>query len=229
MSDAATNIIECVHCRQSLGIPQGLAALSVTCPQCSSQWMEFPYRTVDFTQGTSEWLAWRSHGLGASDAPAIMGENPWKSPEHMFKEKLNEIRKSEPNSAMRRGTALEPEARSSYERLTGVKVRPMCLESTRFDWLRASVDGLAHDGASVIEIKCGEAVYRHAASEGKVPRYYVGQLQHILAVTGLAQIDFWCYLPGRPEVHLCIDRDEDYIGRLIETETTFWQALEKRR
>ena len=229
MGDAAANAIECARCGERLGVAAGLAALDVTCPRCSSHWTELPYRTVDFTQGTPEWHVWRSRGLGCSDAPAIMGENPWKSREHVLKEKLGGTRKLEPNAAMRRGNALEPEARSAYERLTGVRVRPQCLESTRFHWLRASVDGLALDGESVMEIKCGEAVYRHAASEGRVPKHYMGQLQHILAVTGLARIDFWCYLPARAEVHLRIDRDDRYIDRLIETEAKFWQELEKRR
>jgi putative phage-type endonuclease len=228
MDDVATDIIECAQCRRELRIPARRTALEVTCPTCRSKFTSFPYTTVDFTQGTQAWLDWRNQGIGASDAPAIMGENPWKSPDRLLKEKLNRV-SSELNKAMRRGTVLEPEARSRYEELTGIKVRPICLESTQFYWFRASLDGLAHDGSSVIEIKCGEAVYRHAASEHEVPRYYVGQLQHILAVTGLARIDFWCYLPGRPEVHLCIDRDDHYIDRLIETESRFWQKLESKR
>jgi len=228
MDDAATNIIECIHCQQNLRIPAKLAAIRITCPKCRSQWVEFPYKIVALTQGTPAWLDWRNQGLGASDAPAIMGENPWKSPERLLKEKLNESSFGQ-NDAMRRGTELEPEARSRYERLTGIKVRPACLESTQFAWLRGSIDGLAHDGSSVVEIKCGESVYRHAASERQVPQYYLGQLQHILAVTGLPRIDFWCYLPGRPEIHLCIERDNHYIDRLIETETKFWQELKRRK
>ena len=228
MDDAAADIIECTECRQEFHIPARRAEQRITCSACGSQWIVFPYRTVDFTQGTQAWLDWRNHGIGASDAPAIMGENPWKSPDRLLKEKLNGAT-PELNKAMRRGTVLEPEARSRYEEVTGIKVRPMCLESRQFYWLRASLDGLAHDGSSAIEIKCGEAVYRFAAYEHQVPNYYVGQLQHILAVTGLALIDFWCYLPGRPEVHLSIERDDDYIDRLIETEKRFWQRLESRR
>src|SRR5581483_972237 len=36
------------------------------------------YTIVDLRQGTQEWLGWRNQGIGASDAPIIMGENPWK-------------------------------------------------------------------------------------------------------------------------------------------------------
>lgn len=179
------------------------------------------YKIVDITQGTSAWLEWRNQGVGASDAPAIMGENPWKSREQLLKEKLNGLSVG-PNAAMVRGTALEPQARSRYEQLKGIKVRPVCLQSTRFDWLRASIDGLAYDGSSVVEIKCGNSVYEHAASNRQVPKYYFGQLQHILAVTALSKIDFWCYLPGRPEIHVCIGRENAYIERLMEIEQEFW-------
>ena len=36
-----------------------------------------PDTVVRLTQGTAEWLEWRNNGIGASDAPTIMGENPW--------------------------------------------------------------------------------------------------------------------------------------------------------
>lgn len=187
-----------------------------------------PYKIVDIAQGTAEWQEWRNQGVGASDAPAIMGENPWKSREQLLKEKLNGLSFS-PNAAMALGTALEPEARNRYGRRTGVNVRPECLQSTRFDWLRASIDGLAPDGSSVVEIKCGEKLYEEVASTRHVPRHYFGQLQHILAVTGLSKIDFWCYWPGRPEVLLCQDRENRYIDRLMETEQKFWKEFLRHR
>ena len=171
-----------------------------------------PYHIVNMTQGTPEWLDWRRQGIGASEAPAIMGENPWKTPKNLLKEKI-EGSKSRPNAAMLRGIALEPEARESYENVVGVKVPPVCIQSNEYEWLRASLDGLSEDGHLVVEIKCGESVYKKSASTGKVPRYYFGQLQHILAITHLPCIDFWCYLPDRPEVHLCIQRDDVYIQK----------------
>ena len=186
-----------------------------------------PYTKVNLKQGTREWLEWRSQGIGASDAPAIMGENPWKSPACLLQEKCLGKR-TPPNAAMARGTALEPEARKHYETKVGIRVIPACLQSRRFAWLRASVDGLATDGSTVVEIKCGESAYRKA-SMGDVPDYYFGQLQHILAVTGLDEIDFWCYLPGRPEVHITVGRDDSYIKRMLEAEHAFWQRVIQHR
>ena len=188
-----------------------------------------PYIVVDLEQGTMEWRNWRKNGIGASDAPAIMRENPWKSPEKLLSEKLQKTDTDFQNAAMARGAALEPEARRRYEEINRVKVLPVCLQSTKYDWLRASVDGLAVDGSTVVEIKCGESVYKKASNYNEVPNYYFGQLQHILAVTGLPHIDFFCYLPRRPEVHLQIRRDDNYINRLLVAEKAFWDNLIRHR
>ena len=186
------------------------------------------YTIVNLQQGDKEWLEWRSQGIGASDAPTIMGENPWRSATTLLQEKCGGKTYS-PNAAMARGTALEPEARKRYEAQVGIHVVPACLQSVKYEWLRASVDGLAINGSAVVEIKCGESVYRKTSASRAVPDYYYGQLQHILAITNLQSIDFYCYLPDRPEVHLRIARDDSYIKRLLDTEYLFWQKIIKNR
>lgn len=153
--------------------------------------MNTAYTVVDLQQNTTEWLEWRGNGIGASDAPAIMGENPWKSASQLLSEKLGSVRKFEGNAAMARGTELEPEARKQYEAISKTHVVPACLQSNKYEWQRASVDGLAVNGNAVVEIKCGDSVYKKTASSRQVPGYYVGQLQHILAVTELPHIDFF--------------------------------------
>ena len=186
------------------------------------------YTIVNLQQGTKEWLEWRSQGIGASDAPAIMGENPWKNAAFLLREKcLGKTNGS--NAAMARGTALEPEARKRYVTKVGIRVVPACLQSLKHEWLRASVDGLAADGSTVVEIKCGESVYSKASTFREVPGYYYGQLQHILAVTNLQTIDFFCYLPEQPEVLLRVARDNIYIKRLLEAEYLFWQKILNNR
>jgi putative phage-type endonuclease len=183
---------------------------------------------VNLQQGTPEWLNWRFEGIGASDAPAIMGENPWKSRSRLMKEKF-ERKKVKLNAAMIRGTELEPVARESYEKRFGIAVPPACLQSNLHSWMRASVDGITSCGTKVIEIKCGEGAYWNSSTSGAVPTYYMGQLQHILAVTGLESIDYWCFVPKKPEIHIQVERDESYIARLIEMEKLFWHELSESR
>lgn len=130
---------------------------------------------------------------------------------------------------MARGTQLESEARRRYMARTGKDVRPACLQSRRYGWLRASVDGLSRNGDAVVEIKCGKSTYQRVSESNCVPDHYYGQLQHILAVTGLQSLDFWCYLPGCPELLLNVLRDEAYIERLLRTESEFWERVQQGR
>jgi putative phage-type endonuclease len=188
---------------------------------------------VELDQGTPEWLRWRQDGIGASEADAIMGRNPWKKPKAVLAEKFRFIPPYRQQGggwgAAARGTALEPEARAHYQQHTGHAVEPACLQSHAQSWLRASVDGICTQSRRLVEIKCGEKVYAHSASTHTVPNYYLGQLQHILAVTGYDQIDFWCYLPDRAPVLIPIARDEAFIANMLEAEAAFWQQVLEAR
>ncbi len=46
------------------------------------------YLLLDLTQRSDEWLKWRDNGIGASDAPTIMGETRWKPPDSLLREKV---------------------------------------------------------------------------------------------------------------------------------------------
>lgn len=182
---------------------------------------------VELQQGTSKWREWRHRGIGASEAATVMGENPFASAAALLQEKRGPVRSFAQNAAMARGTELEPEARRRYITKTGKEVRPACLQSTRYDWLRASLDGLTTNHDSVVEIKCGASAYRNASRSRSVPSYYYGQLQHILAVTGLDSLDFWCYWPDYPELLLHVGRNEAYIERLLTKELEFWNLVQR--
>ena len=90
-------------------------------------------------------LNWRHSGIGASDASTIMGENRFKSPDELLYEKKNKI-DTKPNAKMRKGTELEPEARSLYQKHTRKTVQPICIQSNSYSWLIASLDGISDRG-----------------------------------------------------------------------------------
>lgn len=188
-----------------------------------------PFTLVTHEQGSAAWLAWRRGGIGASDAPTVMGENPYASAEALLRTKRGSPHDAGTNAAMRRGTELEPEARRRYEARTGRDVRPACVQSTLHEWLRASLDGLAVEHDAVVEIKCGESTYRKSWQTKSVPGHYYAQTQHILAITGLESLDFWCYWPGQPELLIPVPRNESYIQRLIQQELAFWLRVEHGR
>lgn len=233
VDSSATEVIVCEQCKQRLRVPRAIGLIAIKCPRCGSGWRHDTgnrviYQVIDVQQGTSPWHTWREGGLGASDAPAIMGENPWKTRGRLMSEKLSGARPFS-NAAMARGAALEPEARRCYERTERVAVLPLCVESNERPWMRASLDGLSTDRRRVVEIKCGRSVYKYTYKNNQPPVYYVGQLQHILAVTGLSEIDFWCYLPNERPLHVRVARDQRYIDKLLVQEELFWKELERKR
>jgi predicted phage-related endonuclease len=90
------------------------------------------------------------------------------------------------------------------------------------------LDGISADGSRVVEIKCGRAAHQRATARNRPPPHHYAQLQHILSVTGLPTISYWCYFPGCRPVHLEIVRDEAYIARLLEAEEVFWKRITGR-
>lgn len=188
--------------------------------------MNLPYTRIALEQGSSEWLRWRQTKIGASDAAAIMGENPWKSRTQLFKEKIGLASSFSGNAATRRGAQLEPIARQLYESQTGIRIEPAVLVHATRPWQAASVDGITATGSKVVEIKCGEKAYAILDRTGQPPDYYYAQLQHILAVTGLPSLDYFAYLPGYRAITREIARDDAYIKTLIQNQTEFWSELQ---
>jgi putative phage-type endonuclease len=179
---------------------------------------------LNFEQSTAEWLSWRRGGIGASDAPVVMGLSPWQKEGELLLLKTGQKAERLANDAMQRGKRLEPVARLAYVNQTGIVVEPMCVQSNEHAWMRASLDGLSADGQHVVEIKCPGEKDHSLAAAGNVPGKYYPQLQHILAVTGLAEIFYWSFRFGHT-VLLKVDRDESFIAELIEKEVAFWTRV----
>ena len=181
------------------------------------------YQEIDLEQNTPEWDNWRFTGIGASDAPAIMGENRFKSPRELLHEKINRISPPQ-NVHMQRGSQLEGPAREAYSEKFGIELAPLCVQSTEYHWLRASLDAISPTRDHLVEIKCGQSAYRKAQG-GIVPAYYYGQLQHQLQITGLPEIHYWCYWPNMPGIRIPVKRDDSYISRLLKAEQQFFEAM----
>ena len=181
------------------------------------------YKEINLEQGSDAWFNWRNDGIGASDASTIMGENRFKSADKLLHEKIYRINESQ-NTAMIEGTRLEPEARKAYQKKANINVAPLCIESIDYPWLRASLDGISTKRDSLVEIKCGKSSMRKA-QEGYIPDYYYGQIQHQLMITGLEEIDYWCYRPEYGGILIKTERDDAYINELFEAESKFYKAM----
>ena len=180
-------------------------------------------------QNTAEWHRWRLQGIGASDAPVIMDETPFKTPKTLWSIKTGHVQEGPAGPAARRGRQLERFARSVYERKTGIQMEPLCLVHEEFEWMRASLDGLSFDGSTLLEIKCPLNLRdRSSAQEGRIPSQYYAQLQHQLEVSGAQQAHYWSF-DGTDGILIEARPDREYAKRLIEAEAAFWQLVKENR
>ena len=183
------------------------------------------YQVIDLEQNTPEWEEWRFAGIGASDAPAIMGDNQFKLASELLHEKKNRITPPK-NIYMLRGSQLEPIARDAYSKKYDIELMPLCVQSMEHHWLRASLDAISPARDHLVEIKCGQSAYKKA-QRGIVPFYYYGQLQHQLQLTGLQEMYYWCFWPNMPGIRIRVKRDNNYISRLFEAEVEFYATMAK--
>ncbi len=180
-------------------------------------------------QNTAQWHSWRRQGIGASDAPVIMSETPFKTPRTLWSIKTGRMQEEPAGPAARRGRELERFARRAYERQTGNQMEPLCLVHQEFDWMRASLDGLSFDGSTLLEIKCPLSLRdRASAQEGRIPSQYRAQLQHQLEVSGAQQAHYWSF-HGSDGILIEMRPDKEYVKRLVEAEAAFWQLVKENR
>lgn len=176
---------------------------------------------------------WRSKGLGASDAPVIMGVSPWTSRFQLWGYKTGLMTRPEPNQfakvAMQRGHALEPIARKMYEELSGNLYPAVSFEHDTAPFMRASLDGYNLELNRVLEIKCPGKIDHAKAVAGIVPEKYYPQLQMQMLVSG-APISVYASWDGvsKDLAIVQLEADAEYMQFLYVELTMFWQMVQDR-
>ncbi len=176
------------------------------------------------SQGSQEWLDLRKSKITATDATVIVGISPWKTPYQLWLNKIGEYPDQQQTEAMRRGLDLEDEARKTFEKLTGINVRPRIVVSNSNDWMMASLDGLSEDEKEIVEIKCPGQFDHSSAVSGKIPDKYYPQLQHQMAVCEAPRAFYFSY-DGHDGVNLEVKRDDLFIEKMIELEKKFYTCM----
>jgi len=184
-----------------------------------------------------DWLEWRRHGIGGSDAAAIAGLSPWRSQFALWLIKTGQLRDdAEESEAMRWGTLLEPVICDEFERRNELAVvdRQTCVEDPYEPWRRVTLDGLVvspSDRSLPLGIYEGKTTstlrYGLDWSEG-LPDHYALQVQHALSVTAQARAWVTCLVGGQRLRVFEVQRDEDVIELLLRFERTFWARVEGR-
>lgn len=191
---------------------------------------------VDPIADRATWLDLRHQGLGGSDAAAICGEDPYRSPFVVWVEKVtDETDDGRDNEAMEWGRRLEPVVREVTAEREGLSIEPVpyLLAHRDHSWMLASPDGLAQGfgGAGDLGIYEGKTAghFTGQAWDGdQVPAGYVLQGMHYLAVTGLPWAVFACLIGGQKLVTRHVARDDELIDHLVAIEDDFWRRVKDR-
>ena len=173
----------------------------------------------------TEWLTWRQKGIGGSDAGAVVGLNPYKSPIDVYVEKTSEeVQAKEPNEAMRLGTDLEEYVAKRWEEATGKKVRRnnFMMAHDDYPWMVANVDREVIGENAILECKTASPYSADKWKDGETPQHYVIQCLHYMAVTGAEKCYLACLIFSKGLEYRVIERDEDTINALIDIEKEFW-------
>lgn len=192
-------------------------------------------------QGTDEWLRARMGIPTASCFKDILTSTGKKASgfdryaNTLAAERLmNKPPESFESEWMKRGTELEPQARSFYEFERGVAVEQVGLCLIDDGSAGASPDGLTETGG--LEIKC-PAPHTHVEylSQGKCPAGYFPQVQGCMWVCERETWDFLSFHPDMPPLLITVERDEKFIsllselvGQLNEKVTATVRAIQER-
>lgn len=171
-----------------------------------------------------EWLKYRKQGIGGSDAGAICGLNPYRSPMAVYIDKTEKTIEENDNEAMRQGRDLEQYVAERFVEETGLKVRRAnaIFFNDEHSYMLANVDRLIVGENAGLECKTASVYSADKWENGHIPESYEIQCHHYMAVTGADAWYIACVILGRDFVWQKIERDDETIRMLMQIESDFW-------
>ncbi len=177
-------------------------------------------------QGTEAWLQMRKGKVTASKIPIIMGESPYQTAFSLWQQEMGLEPIPEAGAHMKRGLAIENEARDFLLFSTGIKFEPKTVVHPDHPKFMASLDGISECERYICEIKNNNLAFHMAAVESdKIPYFHQLQMQWQMYVTGTQTCYYLSYRP--PEgVHILYKRDDELIEKMVEAAHAFLRCLD---
>ena len=187
------------------------------------------YDVIGSSNDREAWLLARRTGIGASDSPAILGASPWSSGLAVYAEKIDtEAPIEDQSERLMWGHVLEPVILEAFAKATERPIRESgkLLRSKRWPFMLATLDGLSELGGMETVLEAKNTQDRAGWSDG-VPQHVWIQVQHQLAVTGLAMGSVAVLVCGCEFKWADVKRDDEFInGVLIPDCESFWKLVE---
>lgn len=177
-----------------------------------------------------DWLQLRATTIGGSDASAILGLNPYKSPYTLWLEKTNKVIPEDISGkeAVRLGTDLEDYVAKRFTEATGKKVRRENYTIFRDDmpYAHANYDRMVVGENAGLECKTTNALHLSKFKNGEFPANYYCQCMHYLMISGAERWYLAVLVLGIEFKVFVIERDEAEIEALRAAEADFWEMVQ---
>ena len=173
-----------------------------------------------------EWLARRRNTIGGSDAAAIVGLSRYGSQYSVFMDKTGRLPDKPDTEAMRQGRDLEEYVSQRFEEETGKKVRRLqaMLYNPLYPFAHADVDRMVCGEDAGLECKTTSTLDVKQFHGVEFPEKYYAQCVHYMAVTGCKRVYLAILVFGKGFYWFTIERDENEVQSLVESEVEFWQT-----
>lgn len=163
--------------------------------------------------------------IGGTDTAAILGLSRWKTPLQVWADKTGTLPRVEKEGLhLTLGNRLEEVVAELFTQQTGKRVQRA--NETKFhktySFLGANIDRRVVGEDAILECKTASAWKAKEWEGEEIPREYILQVIHYLAVTGLSK-GYLAVLIGNQDFQIReINRDEIMIAQLIRKEVDFW-------
>jgi putative phage-type endonuclease len=174
-------------------------------------------------------VALRRTGIGGTDASAILGLNPYRTPLQVWAEKRGLVAEREQTDAMYWGAALEPVIARRYMQETGAQLYhpENVFHHAEHDVLLGTPDYMVAGAAlKGLEIKTAGAHTAHRwgrPGTDEVPSEYVIQCVHYMAVTGAHEWDLAVLIGGQDFRIYTLHWDGDLWAEIEPQLIAWWQ------
>ena len=187
-------------------------------------------------QNSDDWHLWRFGGIGASEAPIIMGVSPYKTAYQLYEEKLGLADYPVNEFVTNLGHEWEAVARARFELETDIIVEPLCIEHETHPWLRASLDAANVEEEIFAEIKYMGLNNFTVVKNSNLPLpHHKPQVDMQFMVTGFKSAYYVCYNLDKEYKEITnyltikVVPDVDYIERVLYPKLVeFWGFIQTK-
>ena len=173
----------------------------------------------------------RTKYIGGSDAPAILGVDPWRTPIDVWEQKVGMAPEHEDNLDLKRGRWLEPWAIEEYMVAAQQQVEELpSVQHYEHDFIAGHPDGVIltdaeqkENGPGILEVKCPRLRNWYQVKQEGATDYMIVQEHHYFLASGWGWGDFAVFNDDVGLLYFRIEQKGELIARMLEIEQEFWE------